>query len=129
VRLSLLTKNPPTDILFQMTLNEYPPVQPTPPSTGIADPVFSNLQIRKPRSSVYLSLPRDIMGTFDVSQPSTVFLPSGADSLASGKLGCFNVTMQVYAHCVQFLRKQNGPLILLGGGGLRRDIGWTCLGE
>jgi hypothetical protein len=32
-------------------------------------------------------------------------------------LGCFNLTMHGHASCVQFLRKQNVPLILLGGGG------------
>jgi histone deacetylase 1/2 len=53
----------------------------------------------------------------DVFQPSAVVLQCGADSLAGDKLGCFNVTMRGHAHCVQFLRKQNIPLILLGGGG------------
>ena len=32
-------------------------------------------------------------------------------------MGCFNLTMHGHAHCVQFLRKYNVPLILLGGGG------------
>lgn len=41
----------------------------------------------------------------------------GADSLAGDKLGCFNITMNGHAHCVQFLRSFNVPLILLGGGG------------
>ncbi|XP_006456928.1 histone deacetylase complex catalytic component RPD3 [Agaricus bisporus var. bisporus H97] len=53
----------------------------------------------------------------DVFQPSAVVLQCGADSLAGDKLGCFNVTMKGHAHCVQFLRQQNIPLILLGGGG------------
>ena len=46
-----------------------------------------------------------------------VVLQCGADSLAGDKLGCFNLTMHGHAHCVQYLRKQNIPLILLGGGG------------
>ncbi|TFK43975.1 histone deacetylase RPD3 [Crucibulum laeve] len=53
----------------------------------------------------------------EVFQPSAVVLQCGADSLAGDKLGCFNLTMHGHAHCVQFLRKQNIPLILLGGGG------------
>lgn len=53
----------------------------------------------------------------DVYRPPVVVLQCGADSLAGDKLGCFNITMYGHAHCVQFLRKQNIPLILLGGGG------------
>ncbi|KAJ3562842.1 hypothetical protein NP233_g9325 [Leucocoprinus birnbaumii] len=53
----------------------------------------------------------------DVFQPSAVVLQCGADSLSGDKLGCFNLTMKGHAHCVQFLRQQNIPLILLGGGG------------
>ncbi|KAH9482183.1 Histone deacetylase clr6 [Psilocybe cubensis] len=53
----------------------------------------------------------------EVFQPSAVVLQCGADSLAGDKLGCLNLTMQGHAHCVQFLRKSNIPLILLGGGG------------
>ncbi|KAG6917573.1 hypothetical protein DXG01_002042 [Tephrocybe rancida] len=53
----------------------------------------------------------------EVFRPSAVVLQCGADSLAGDKLGCFNLTMYGHAHCVQFLRKQNIPLILLGGGG------------
>ncbi|KAH7906117.1 hypothetical protein BJ138DRAFT_1072084 [Hygrophoropsis aurantiaca] len=53
----------------------------------------------------------------EVYRPSAVVLQCGADSLAGDKLGCFNITMQGHAHCVQFLRATNIPLILLGGGG------------
>ncbi|KAJ7511703.1 histone deacetylase [Mycena galericulata] len=53
----------------------------------------------------------------EVYRPSVVVLQCGADSLAGDKLGCFNLTMQGHAHCVQFLRQQNVPLVLLGGGG------------
>ncbi|KAF8975988.1 hypothetical protein BDQ17DRAFT_1441288 [Cyathus striatus] len=52
-----------------------------------------------------------------VFQPSAVVLQCGSDSLSGDKLGCFNLSMKGHAHCVQFLRKQNVPLILLGGGG------------
>lgn len=53
----------------------------------------------------------------DVFQPSVVVLQCGADSLSGDKLGCFNLTMEGHAHCVQFLRARDLPLILLGGGG------------
>ncbi|KAG5649423.1 hypothetical protein H0H81_003952 [Sphagnurus paluster] len=53
----------------------------------------------------------------EVYRPSAVVLQCGADSLAGDRLGCFNITMEGHAHCVQFLRKYNIPLVLLGGGG------------
>ncbi|KAJ7238764.1 hypothetical protein B0H12DRAFT_1326793 [Mycena haematopus] len=53
----------------------------------------------------------------EVYRPAAVVLQCGADSLAGDKLGCFNLTMHGHAHCVQFLRQQNIPLVLLGGGG------------
>ncbi|KAF7340981.1 Histone deacetylase [Mycena sanguinolenta] len=56
-------------------------------------------------------------GILEVYRPSAVVLQCGADSLAGDKLGCFNLSMQGHANCVQFLRRQNVPLVLLGGGG------------
>ncbi|KAF8919531.1 histone deacetylase complex, catalytic component RPD3 [Mucidula mucida] len=53
----------------------------------------------------------------EVFRPSVVVLQCGADSLAGDRLGCFNVTMQGHANCVQFFRNSGLPLILLGGGG------------
>ncbi|KAG2361505.1 hypothetical protein BDR07DRAFT_1451549 [Suillus spraguei] len=53
----------------------------------------------------------------EVYRPGAVVLQCGADSLAGDKLGCFNLTMNGHAHCVQYLRAFNVPLILLGGGG------------
>lgn len=58
-----------------------------------------------------------ISKTLDVYRPSVVVLQCGADSLSGDKLGCFNLTMHGHAQCVQYLRKQDIPLILLGGGG------------
>ena len=52
-----------------------------------------------------------------VFQPSAIVLQCGSDSLAGDRLGCFNVTMHGHAHCVQYVRALNIPLILLGGGG------------
>lgn len=53
----------------------------------------------------------------EVFQPSAIVLQCGADSLAGDKLGCFNITMQGHANCLQFVRKLNVPLMVLGGGG------------
>jgi len=53
----------------------------------------------------------------EVFQPSAIVLQCGADSLAGDKLGCLNITMKGHANCVQFVRKLNVPLMLLGGGG------------
>ena len=53
----------------------------------------------------------------EVFQPSIIVLQCGADSLAGDKLGCFNITMQGHANCVQYIRCTNIPTMLLGGGG------------
>ncbi|THH14176.1 hypothetical protein EW146_g6128 [Bondarzewia mesenterica] len=53
----------------------------------------------------------------EVFKPAAIVLQCGTDSLAGDKLGCFNVTMHGHAHCVQFVRNLNIPMILVGGGG------------
>ncbi|KAJ7631505.1 histone deacetylase complex, catalytic component RPD3 [Mycena rosella] len=53
----------------------------------------------------------------DVFRPTAVVLQCGADSLSGDKLGGFNLSLAGHAACVQFMRAQNLPLILLGGGG------------
>lgn len=58
-----------------------------------------------------------ITRVLEVFRPSAVVLQCGSDSLAGDKLGCFNLSMRGHANCVQFMRRQNIPLILLGGGG------------
>ncbi|CAK5280898.1 unnamed protein product [Mycena citricolor] len=67
--------------------------------------------------SVFQPIPQVIAKIMEVFRPSAVVLQCGADSLAGDKLGCFNLTMHGHAACVQFLRQQNVPLVLLGGGG------------
>ncbi|TFK49706.1 histone deacetylase RPD3 [Heliocybe sulcata] len=67
---------------------------------------------------VYKSLFEPIVTKIlEVFRPSAVVLQCGADSLSGDRLGMLNLTMQGHASCVQFLRKQNVPLMLLGGGG------------
>ena len=53
----------------------------------------------------------------ELYQPSAIVLQCGADSLAGDKLGDFNLTLKGHANCVEFLKKCNLPLMLLGGGG------------
>ncbi|KZT23094.1 histone deacetylase RPD3 [Neolentinus lepideus HHB14362 ss-1] len=67
---------------------------------------------------IYKSLFEPIVSkVLEVFQPSAVVLQCGADSLSGDRLGMLNLTMQGHASCVQFLRKKNIPLMLLGGGG------------
>ncbi|TDL30045.1 hypothetical protein BD410DRAFT_737275 [Rickenella mellea] len=72
---------------------------------GLTDEVFKN---------VFEPVIQKILEWY---QPSAVVLQCGADSLSGDKLGCFNLTMEGHANCVQYLRKSGLPLILLGGGG------------
>merc|ERR1712002_518436 len=53
----------------------------------------------------------------ELYQPSAIVLQCGADSLSGDRLGCFNLTLKGHAKCVQFMKKYNLPLMLLGGGG------------
>ncbi|KAJ6539885.1 histone deacetylase RPD3 [Mycena vulgaris] len=53
----------------------------------------------------------------EIFRPTAVVLQCGADSLSGDKLGGFNLSLSGHAACVQFMREQNLPLILLGGGG------------
>merc|ERR1712224_656023 len=49
--------------------------------------------------------------------PEAIVLQCGADSLAGDRLGCFNLTLQGHAHCVEYTRSFGVPLLVLGGGG------------
>ncbi|KAJ6579384.1 histone deacetylase RPD3 [Mycena sp. CBHHK59/15] len=64
--------------------------------------------------SVFEPVMSKILATY---RPTAVVLQCGADSLSGDKLGGFNLSLSGHAACVQFLRLQNLPLILLGGGG------------
>ena len=41
----------------------------------------------------------------------------GADSLSGDRLGCFNLSLEGHAGCMEFLAKFGVPLLILGGGG------------
>ncbi|KAG1674871.1 Histone deacetylase Rpd3 [Nymphon striatum] len=58
-----------------------------------------------------------ISKVMETYQPSAVVLQCGADSLSGDRLGCFNLTLKGHAKCVEFVKKYNLPLLLLGGGG------------
>jgi len=53
----------------------------------------------------------------DFYRPSVVVLQCGADSLSGDRLGCFNLSTRGHGKCVEFMKKFNVPLMLLGGGG------------
>lgn len=54
---------------------------------------------------------------FDYYRPSAVVLQCGADSLCYDALGDFNLTLKGHGNCVDFVKKFNVPILLLGGGG------------
>ena len=53
----------------------------------------------------------------EMFQPSAIVLQCGADSLSGDRLGCFNLSLKGHGKCVEFMKKYNLPLMLLGGGG------------
>ncbi|XP_053207947.1 probable histone deacetylase 1-B isoform X2 [Panonychus citri] len=58
-----------------------------------------------------------ISKVMEMYQPSAVVLQCGADSLSGDRLGCFNLTLKGHGKCVEFVKKYNLPLLLVGGGG------------
>jgi len=53
----------------------------------------------------------------DFYKPTAVVLQCGADSLSGDRLGCFNLSTKGHGKCVEFMKKFNLPLMILGGGG------------
>jgi histone deacetylase 1/2 len=58
-----------------------------------------------------------IAKVMEMYQPSAIVLQCGADSLSGDRLGCFNLTLKGHGKCVEFMKKYNLPLLVLGGGG------------
>jgi len=58
-----------------------------------------------------------ITKVMEMYQPQAVVLQCGADSLSGDRLGCFNLSLKGHAQCVEFVKKFNLPVLLLGGGG------------
>jgi histone deacetylase 1/2 len=50
-------------------------------------------------------------------QPHALILVAGAGLLAGDRLGCMNLTLDGYGHCVQTVAALGRPLLVLGGGG------------
>ncbi len=53
----------------------------------------------------------------DVYQPGAIVVCGGADSLSGDRLGCFNLSLDGHAHCMDFLARFGVPMLVLGGGG------------
>lgn len=64
--------------------------------------------------SIFKPLMSKVMETY---QPSAIVLQCGADSLSGDRLGCFNLTIKGHGKCVDFMKRYNIPLLLVGGGG------------
>ena len=63
---------------------------------------------------VFEPIMQKVMETF---QPGAVVVCGGADSLSGDRLGCFNLSLQGHAACMDFLARFGVPLLVLGGGG------------
>ncbi|KAI0093840.1 hypothetical protein BDY19DRAFT_902557 [Irpex rosettiformis] len=55
--------------------------------------------------------------TVTAFRPSAIVLQCGADSLGCDRLGAFNLSIAAHGECVNFVRKYNVPLMVVGGGG------------
>lgn len=53
----------------------------------------------------------------DCFRPTAVVLQCGADSLTGDRLGCFNLTLNGHAACVEYIKSFGLPTLVLGGGG------------
>jgi histone deacetylase HOS2 len=50
-------------------------------------------------------------------RPSAIVLQCGADSLGCDRLGCFNLNIPAHGECLEFVKRFNIPLLVVGGGG------------
>ncbi|KAF8835785.1 hypothetical protein BDN67DRAFT_1072265 [Paxillus ammoniavirescens] len=67
---------------------------------------------------MYLTVFKTVIGdTVDAFRPTSIVLQCGADSLGCDRLGAFNLSIAAHGECVNFVRKFNVPLLVLGGGG------------
>jgi acetoin utilization deacetylase AcuC-like enzyme len=68
--------------------------------------------------STYESIFAPVMGkVMESYRPNAIVLQCGADSLTGDRLGCFNLTVQGHGRCLEFLKKYDVPILMLGGGG------------
>ncbi|KAI0823909.1 histone deacetylase, partial [Trametes gibbosa] len=67
---------------------------------------------------MYLSIFKTVIeDTVTAFRPTAIVLQCGADSLGCDRLGAFNLSIAAHGECVNFVRKFNVPLLVLGGGG------------
>ncbi|KAG6918651.1 transcriptional activator that enhances pseudohyphal growth [Tephrocybe rancida] len=67
---------------------------------------------------MYLSIFKTVIDdTVTAFRPSAIVLQCGADSLGCDRLGAFNLSIAAHGECVNFVRKYNVPLLVVGGGG------------
>jgi hypothetical protein len=67
---------------------------------------------------MYLTIFKTVIDdTVTAFRPSAIVLQCGADSLGCDRLGAFNLSIAAHGECVNFVRKFNVPLLVLGGGG------------
>jgi hypothetical protein len=64
--------------------------------------------------TIFKTVIEDTVTTF---RPTSIVLQCGADSLGCDRLGAFNLSIAAHGECVNFVRKFNVPLLVLGGGG------------
>lgn len=66
----------------------------------------------------YLTIFRSVIDdTVTAFRPSSIVLQCGADSLGCDRLGAFNLSIAAHGSCVDFVRRYDLPLLVLGGGG------------
>lgn len=65
-------------------------------------------------AGIFRSVLGKVMESYD---PTAIVLQCGADSLSGDRLGCFNLSLEGHADCVEFMKSFHRPLLLLGGGG------------
>lgn len=58
-----------------------------------------------------------IKSVMEYYRPEAIVLQCGGDSLSGDRLGCFNLTMNGHANCVNYVKGFNMPVLVLGGGG------------
>jgi len=68
--------------------------------------------------NMYLTIFQTVIeDTVTAFRPTSIVLQCGADSLGCDRLGAFNLSIAAHGECVNFVRKFNVPLLIVGGGG------------
>lgn len=50
-------------------------------------------------------------------KPSVVVFQCGADSISGDRLGCFNLSVKGHGACLEYMKKFQVPMLVVGGGG------------